>query len=65
MLLAENLLTSQPWPPHYKAAKSETAGLDVYSSEPPTNNPLIHLPNVVHTPHLGASSVEARRNVYK
>ncbi|MCB9444742.1 MAG: phosphoglycerate dehydrogenase [Ardenticatenaceae bacterium] len=46
-----------------QSGKVRAAGLDVYSSEPPTNNPLIHLPNVVHTPHLGASSVEAQRNV--
>ncbi len=39
------------------------AGLDVYFSEPPENNPLIGLPNVTHTPHLGASSKEAQRAV--
>jgi len=39
------------------------AAIDVYSSEPPKDNPLIGLPNVLHTPHLGASSKEAQRNV--
>ncbi len=39
------------------------AAIDVYSSEPPTGNPLIGLPNALHTPHLGASSKEAQRNV--
>jgi D-3-phosphoglycerate dehydrogenase / 2-oxoglutarate reductase len=34
-----------------------------YSSEPPADNPLIGLPNVLHTPHLGASSIEAQREV--
>lgn len=47
-----------------QSGQVRAAGLDVYSSEPPTqDNPLIGLPNVVHTPHLGASSVEAQRNV--
>jgi len=40
------------------------AGIDVYSSEPPSAaHPLIGLPNVVHTPHLGASTEEAQRDV--
>ncbi|MFQ5433821.1 MAG: phosphoglycerate dehydrogenase, partial [Anaerolineae bacterium] len=46
-----------------KSGKVAAAGVDVYSKEPPTDNPLIGLPNVVHTPHLGASSKEAQRNV--
>lgn len=37
--------------------------LDVYEEEPPVDNPLIGLPQVVHTPHLGASTVEAQENV--
>lgn len=40
------------------------AGVDVYSSEPPSAaHPLIGLPTVVHTPHLGASTAEAQRDV--
>ncbi len=46
-----------------KSGKVKTAAIDVYSQEPPVNNPLIGLPNVLHTPHLGASTVEAQRNV--
>ncbi len=46
------------------SGKLKAAALDVYSSEPPPqDNPLIGLPNVLHTPHLGASSVEAQREV--
>ncbi len=46
-----------------KSGKVAAAGLDVYQEEPPTHSPLIGLPNVIHTPHLGASTVEAQRNV--
>ncbi len=36
---------------------------DVFSEEPAVNNPLFGLPNVVCTPHLGASTTEAQENV--
>ena len=36
------------------------AGFDVYASEPCTNSPLFARPEVVVTPHLGASTVEAQ-----
>jgi D-3-phosphoglycerate dehydrogenase len=36
------------------------AGIDVYKTEPTTSSPLFQLPNVVATPHLGASTVEAQ-----
>lgn len=36
------------------------AGLDVYVSEPPTGSNLLDLPNIVVTPHLGASTDEAQ-----
>ena len=39
------------------------AALDVYTTEPPTNPRLISLPQVVTTPHLGASTQEAQVNV--
>jgi len=41
------------------------AALDVFTKEPPTKeeNPLIGRPNVVLTPHLGASTVEAQEGV--
>jgi D-3-phosphoglycerate dehydrogenase len=35
------------------------AALDVFSSEPVTDHPLFGYPNVVVTPHLGASTAEA------
>jgi D-3-phosphoglycerate dehydrogenase len=36
------------------------AGIDVYSKEPCTDSPLFDLPQVVATPHLGASTEEAQ-----
>ena len=39
------------------------AAFDVFSKEPPTDNPLFDLPNFIATPHLGASTEEAQINV--
>jgi D-3-phosphoglycerate dehydrogenase len=36
------------------------AGLDVFETEPTTESPLFRLPQVVVTPHLGASTAEAQ-----
>lgn len=43
-----------------KLGKVAGAAVDVYGSEPPTDNPLVGLDEVVCTPHLGASTREAQ-----
>ena len=39
------------------------AALDVFTNEPPVQNPLIGHPRVIVTPHLGASTEEAQEKV--
>jgi D-3-phosphoglycerate dehydrogenase / 2-oxoglutarate reductase len=46
-----------------KEGRVAGAAFDVFTSEPATDSPLFHLPNVVVTPHLGASTTEAQENV--
>lgn len=46
-----------------KSKKVAAAAIDVFEVEPAPENPLIELDNVVATPHLGASTVEAQVNV--
>jgi len=43
-----------------RSGKLGGAALDVFPQEPITEHPLFELPNVVVTPHLGASTVEAQ-----
>jgi len=46
-----------------KNGKLGGAAIDVFEEEPPGDHPLLKLPNVVITPHLGASTQEAQRDV--
>lgn len=46
-----------------ESGKVAGAALDVFQEEPPRNNPLVGHPDVIVTPHLGASTVEAQLDV--
>jgi len=46
-----------------RSGKVAGAALDVFETEPPKDNPLLSLDNVICTPHLGASTEEAQVNV--
>ena len=43
-----------------RSGQVRAAGLDVFATEPCTDSPLFELPQVVVTPHLGASTSEAQ-----
>ncbi|WOF16870.1 phosphoglycerate dehydrogenase [Methanoplanus sp. FWC-SCC4] len=45
------------------AGKVAGAALDVYEEEPPHSSKIVTLDQVITTPHLGASTVEAQQNV--
>jgi len=46
-----------------RAGRLAGAAVDVFESEPPENSPLMGAPNLVATPHLGASTAEAQIQV--
>ena len=46
-----------------KSGKVRFAGMDVFSSEPATNHPLLDLDNICVSPHLGANTFESQKKI--
>jgi phosphoglycerate dehydrogenase-like enzyme len=46
-----------------RAGEVSGAGLDVYSTEPPKDEKLINLPNVICTPHIGSETYETKERI--
>lgn len=46
-----------------KSGKIRWAGIDVFSKEPAVANPLLDLPNVYVTPHIGANTLESQEQI--
>ncbi|WP_456450466.1 phosphoglycerate dehydrogenase [Hydrogenimonas sp.] len=46
-----------------KSGKIRFAGIDVFTKEPATDNPLLDLDNVTVTPHLGANTYESQYKI--
>ncbi len=46
-----------------RSGKVAGAAIDVFSTEPPGENPLLGDPRIIVTPHLGASTAEAQERV--
>jgi D-3-phosphoglycerate dehydrogenase len=46
-----------------QSGKVAGAAVDVFSTEPPDDNPLLGDPRIIITPHLGASTAEAQERV--
>ena len=42
-----------------RSGKLRSAAVDVYPQEPPVNEPLLELPNVIATPHIATYTVES------
>jgi len=45
------------------SGKVAFAGIDVFESEPPVNDTMLHLHNASLSPHIGASTAEAQQRV--
>ncbi len=43
--------------------KVRAAAVDVFTSEPAVDNPLLDAPNIIVTPHIGANTFESQTNV--
>lgn len=48
---------------HAKSGKIRWLGVDVFNKEPAIDNPLLDLPNIYVTPHIGANTLESQEKI--
>ena len=46
-----------------KSGKIRWLGVDVFNKEPAVDNPLLDLPNIYVTPHIGANTLESQEKI--
>ena len=57
------IIQEKPLLEQLKSGRVAAAGIDTWELEPPKENPFLDLPQVVMSPHVGASTVEAQKRI--
>ena len=57
------IIQEKPLLEELKSGRVAAAGIDTWEVEPPKHNPFLDLPQVVMSPHVGASTTEAQKRI--